>query len=419
MKGSIFTVSEVNSYIDKVIKDDFILTRLNVKGEVFNVKYHSLGIVFFTLKDANSSIRCRILEEDLNKDFLIADGMELVVKGKISVSHSSGNYSILIESYEEVGLGLLFREFNETKERLSKKGYLDIGKKREISYCKNIGVITSPTGAVIRDIISVAKRRNPSINIYLFPAIVQGVQAVEEVIRGIRFFNSHFPVDVIIFGRGGGSYEELSVFNDERLCEEVGGSIIPTISAVGHETDVVLTDFVADMRASTPSQAAEIVAEDISVSYKKTISLVNRLNNSINSRLKNEKIILKNNIKDMDISMKHRLYEEQKSFNNLRNKLKEPRYEISNRKSKLYKLNTLLQIAIKDRIYDETKNLERLRYKLELLYKDNILKSKPEIINQYGDIILSIKDLDIKERLNIIFPDGSIMVEVGEIKEGF
>lgn len=419
MRGSVFSVTDINKYIQKTLLDDFILMRLNIKGEVFNAKYHSSGTVFFTLKDEESSIRCIVYSDSIKEEIQIVDGQELIISGKISVSTVYGSYSIMVEDYEETGLGLLFKRFNERKEKFLKKGYFDKSAKRKVYGSNNIGVVTSPTGAVIRDIISVSHRRNKGVNIYLYPAKVQGEGAETEIIRGIKFFNEKFPVDCIIFGRGGGSYEELAIFNDEELCETVHASKIPTISAVGHETDTVLTDFIADKRASTPSQAAEIAVEDV-LSVLTGLKIIEKnLNSSIEVLLIDKKKHVNNINQNLISDIKNIFFKNERHLNSMRMRLHSfrPLENIILKQSRILRFNNALQLSMTNRINYEKLRFGKLSYNLELLYKNVILNLKPEIRDESGRIVSGVNGLKLKDELLILFPDGRVKVKILNIGE--
>ena len=248
MKLRALEISEVNSYIKRVLTNDAILYNLKVKGEISNFKVHGSGNVYLSLKDEKSKINCVIFKSNYNKDLQVDNGSKVIAHGYISLYERDGSYQLYINDIEIEGLGDLYIEFNKLKEQLSKEGLFDVKYKKTIPKIpKSIGVITSETGAVIRDIINVIKRRYPKVNIKLYPVKVQGQQSKYDICEGIKFFNKEKNVDTIIVGRGGGSIEELWSFNEEMVAREVFNSKIPIISAVGHETDFTICDFVADM----------------------------------------------------------------------------------------------------------------------------------------------------------------------------
>ena len=260
IEPKIFTVGQINRYIRNLLENDFILSSLLVKGEISNFKAHSSGHLYFTLKDASGALSCVMFRQDAaGLPFEPENGMQVVVYGHISLYEKTGQYQLYAEFMEPLGIGALQVAFEQLKEKLAAEGLFDGDFKREIP--KNpscIAVITSPTGAAVRDILQIVKRRDPNVNVAIFPTLVQGEQAAADIVRSLKLVNEWGKADVIILGRGGGSMEDLWCFNDENVARAVFASEIPVISAVGHETDFTITDFVADMRAPTPSAAAEL-----------------------------------------------------------------------------------------------------------------------------------------------------------------
>lgn len=260
IEPKIFTVGQINRYIRNLLENDFILSSLLVKGEISNFKAHSSGHLYFTLKDASGALSCVMFWQDAaGLPFEPENGMQVVVYGHISLYEKTGQYQLYAEFMEPLGIGALQVAFEQLKEKLAAEGLFDGDFKREIP--KNpscIAVITSPTGAAVRDILQIVKRRDPNVKVAIFPTLVQGEQAAADIVRSLKLVNEWGKADVIILGRGGGSMEDLWCFNDENVARAVFASEIPVISAVGHETDFTITDFVADMRAPTPSAAAEL-----------------------------------------------------------------------------------------------------------------------------------------------------------------
>jgi len=246
---------------------DFLLKSLTVKGEVSNCKYHSSGHIYFTLKDSGGAIACVMFRSDRERGglkFQMKEGQQVKITGTIDVYERDGKYQLYAKKIEQDGEGALFEKFEQLKKKLSDAGMFSEFYKQPIpSYIKTLGVVTAPTGAAVRDIINVATRRNPHIQIILYPAIVQGDQAAESIVRGIETL-AHTKADVIIVGRGGGSIEDLWAFNEEIVAQAIFDCPVPIISAVGHETDTTIADFVADKRAATPSQAAEFAVFEFS-----------------------------------------------------------------------------------------------------------------------------------------------------------
>lgn len=266
IEPKIFTVGQINRYIRNLLENDFILSSLLVKGEISNFKAHNSGHLYFTLKDASGALSCVMFRQDAaGLPFEPENGMQVVVYGHVSLYEKTGQYQLYAEFLEPLGIGALQVAFEQLKEKLAAEGLFDGDFKREIP--KNpscIAVITSPTGAAVRDILQIVKRRDPNVKVAIFPTLVQGEQAAADIVRSLKLVNEWGKADVIILGRGGGSMEDLWCFNDENVARAVFASEIPVISAVGHETDFTITDFVADMRAPTPSAAAELATMPLS-----------------------------------------------------------------------------------------------------------------------------------------------------------
>ena len=259
------TVSDLNQYIKNKIADDEYLNHVLIKGEISNFKNHYTGHMYFTLKDEKSLIKCIMFKSYAQKlRFMPKDGMKVFILGSVSVFERDGVYQIYVQAMEEDGLGDLYTKYQELKEKLEEQGLFDeIHKKKIPKMPKVVGVLTSQTGSVIKDIINVSTRRNPNVYIRLLPVPVQGEGAAEKIAEGIKYMNDNKLADVLIIARGGGSLEDLWQFNEEIVAHSIYNSEIPVISAVGHETDFTIADFVADLRAPTPSAAAELAVPDI------------------------------------------------------------------------------------------------------------------------------------------------------------
>ncbi|MEG1847029.1 MAG: exodeoxyribonuclease VII large subunit [Lachnospiraceae bacterium] len=269
---NIYSVTQVNSYIKNMFAQDFMLSAISVKGEVSNCKYHSSGHIYFTLKDAKGTIACVMFAGNRSGlRFRMEEGQQIVVSGNIDVYERDGKYQMYAKEILLQGSGLLYERFQQLKRELEEMGMFDPTYKQMIpTRVQRLGVVTAPTGAAVQDIISVATRRNPYVQIILYPAIVQGDRAAASIIQGIRAMERH-AVDVIIIGRGGGSIEDLWAFNEEEVAKAIFDCPIPIISAVGHETDTTIADYVADLRAPTPSAAAELAITDMRAIQAKLI----------------------------------------------------------------------------------------------------------------------------------------------------
>lgn len=261
---NVYTVGQLNSYIKNMFTQDYLLQRLFVKGEVSNCKYHSSGHIYFTLKDSKGTIGCVMFAGSrMGLSFRLSEGQQVIVGGSVDVYERDGKYQIYAKQIELAGNGQLYEKFEQLKRELEESGMFAHEYKQTIpKFIRTLGVVTADTGAAVRDIIQIAGRRNPYVQIVLYPAIVQGEAAAPSIVNGIRALES-VGVDVMIVGRGGGSIEDLWAFNERAVAEAVFNCSVPVISAVGHETDTTIIDFVADLRAPTPSAAAELAVTDI------------------------------------------------------------------------------------------------------------------------------------------------------------
>ena len=280
----IYTVFDITAEIKRSLD---ALGLLRVQGEISNFKRHSSGHMYFSLKDSHAQIKAAFFRNsNMYLKFRPEDGMEVIVRGRVSVYEPRGDYQLIVEHMEPVGLGSLQKAFEQLKEKLRSEGLFAESRKKPLPMLpKKVGIVTSPTGAVVRDMLRILKRRNATLDVLIFPAKVQGVGSAEEIAEGIRAFNEHGGVDVIIVGRGGGSIEDLWAFNEESVARAIVESVIPVVSAVGHETDFTIADFVADMRASTPSNAAELVSGVREEMLMNVHALESRLGRAIRRRI--------------------------------------------------------------------------------------------------------------------------------------
>lgn len=255
-----YTVAQINSYIKNMFSQDYLLNAVSVKGEISNCKYHASGHIYFTLKDKSSVLACVMFAGNRTKglSFPLKEGMQVIVNGNVDIYERDGKYQLYAKKITQDGIGELYEKFEKLKNELKERGMFDpVYKKPVPTLVKRLGVVTAPNGAAIRDIISISKSRNPYIEIILYPALVQGEGAVNSIVKGIKMLEM-IGVDAMIVGRGGGSLEDLWAFNEEAVAQAIFDCEVPIISAVGHETDTTIADFVADVRAETPSAAAQI-----------------------------------------------------------------------------------------------------------------------------------------------------------------
>ena len=394
-------VSEVNNYIKRVFLSDMILSSLSIEGEISNFKHHYSGHMYFNLKDEKGKIKSVMFKSDNeNLKVKLEEGMKIIATGYISLYEKEGDYQFYIRHIKESGLGDLYREFEELKKKLESEGLFSESNKKKIpTMPKKIGIVTSSTGAAIRDIITVIKRRFPPCNILIYPSLVQGPQAPKEICKGLKYLDSRQDIDLIITGRGGGSIEELFAFNDEYVARTIYDLETPVISAVGHETDFTIADFVADLRAPTPSAAAELAVPNI-------YSLNNDLQNKYNRLIKGILQILGQH----KVRINH-LNRNLKFFNPV-NQLKDKRQELDN----LFKdLNYLMEKDFMNR----NSQIGTLKNSLDLLNPLLALdRGYGILMNKDGKLIKSIENVILNEEIDILLKDGQINTIVKAIDKG-
>ncbi len=394
-------VSEVNQYIKRIFAGDFILSNIKVEGEISNYKHHYSGHRYFSLKDERGRLRCVLFKNDGKSiDIDLKDGMKVIVSGYISVYERDGSYQLYVKDIKESGLGNLYLAYEELKDKLNKEGlFKEEHKKGTPFWPKTIGVVTSLTGAAIRDIITVLKRRNPIVNIIIYPVLVQGREAPKEICEGLEYLDGREDIDLIITGRGGGSIEELFAFNDEMLARTIFNMKTPVISAVGHETDFTIADFVGDVRAPTPSAAAELAVPKLDV-------LKENLDNTY-KKMYNQFIVVKNNKQNQLSLLKKDL-----NYNNPITKLNQNRQILDyifkelnqNINIQLINCNNILKyIGNKLNLLSPLASLDR-GYNISIDKDKKVIKSVLDVKN--GDIV------------DIILKDGIINTKVENIKEG-
>ncbi|WP_010238011.1 exodeoxyribonuclease VII large subunit [Clostridium arbusti] len=389
------TVSEVSSYIKKIVDSDFILSNTLIKGEISNFKIHSSGHAYFSLKDDYGKINCIMFKSRTeNLKFMPENGMSVVVKGKVSVYVKDGAYQIYCDEIKLEGLGELSEAFNKLKKRLESEGLFDSSHKKTIpKFPKKIGVITSPTGAAIRDIINVVKRRNKGVNITIYPALVQGVNAANDIIKGVNYFNKLEDIDVILISRGGGSIEELWSFNDEKLAYTIFHSKKPIVTAVGHETDFTIVDFVSDLRAPTPSAGAEILTFNLAEANEKIRNYKYTMDNYI-------KMYLQDKLNALD------MYRKNLEHNS-------PMVLIANSYRYIDRMNEILNEKINNRIELEKQKLGKLNALLDAHNPLNILNRGYSIIeDENSNLITETKTLCNTKNIKITLKDGSSLFNI-------
>lgn len=299
---NVYTVAQVNSYIKNMFTQDFMLQSIYVKGEVSNCKYHPSGHIYFTLKDGKGTISCVMFAGNRSGlAFRMQEGQRVVAGGAVDIYERDGKYQLYARQISLDGAGLLYERFERLKRELEERGMFDASYKQPIPrYIHTLGVVTAETGAAVRDIINIAGRRNPFVQIILYPAIVQGEQAVDSIVKGIRTLEK-YGVDVMIVGRGGGSIEDLWAFNEEEVAQAIFDCSVPVISAVGHETDTTIADYVADLRAPTPSAAAELAVYE----YRQYAALLSDYRYTFDRLLKNKINLYKSRLSNLGTKLKY------------------------------------------------------------------------------------------------------------------
>jgi len=398
-------VSEVNQYIKKLIGSDMLLSSIQIEGEISNYTHHYSGHMYFSLKDEKSRIRCVMFKGDnANVDFRPKDGAKVTVTGSISVYEKDGSYQVYVRKMEKQGIGDLYKAFNILKDKLQEEGLFDSRHKMDLpAFPKKIGVVTSSTGAAIRDIVSILKRRYPPVKIVVFPALVQGDGAPSSIIRGLEALDGMDDVELIITGRGGGSMEELFAFNDEKLARCIFNLKTPVISAVGHESDFTIADLVADVRASTPSAAAELAVPDRETLLEDLRQIGWTIERLVQRSIQDERSKLLS-------------YSRTLSYVN-------PEQRIMDRRMELDNALRVLQHAIEKRLMREEKNLSGLNNRLQLANPEAILDKGYGIVTDHaGKVRKGITELHKDDRLYILMKDGKadiVVVDKEENKDGY
>lgn len=392
----VYSVSQVNNYIKNMFEQDYLLGQLSVSGEISNLKYHTSGHIYFTLKETNALISCVMFATYRRSlTFRLQEGQKVVVTGGITVYERDGRYQLYAKQIEDEGEGRLYQEFERLKKELLEMGMFDASFKQPIpEFAKTIGIVTAPTGAAIQDIINISKRRNPFVQLILYPALVQGDGAADSIVKGISILEKR-NVDVIIIGRGGGSLEDLWAFNEEQVARAVFECGVPIISAVGHETDFTISDYVADLRAPTPSAAAELATKDIMA----VISMLEDRNNQLNRCIRN---------KIQNIRWKLEQYEGHLNAQSPTNKLREKRMYL---------------IQLEERLNSGISN--NLRYKKNVLarYSQAVESLSPllKLSSGYGFVtdennkkVTEVSHVEIGTQVTVRLTDGSFKATVNE-----
>ena len=393
------SVTWVNEYIKSLIEEEMQLQDFYLSGEISNFKSHSSGHLYFTLKDENSEIRAIMFRTYASRvRFVPQNGMKVIVHARIGVYEKAGAYQLYVDSMQPDGIGSLYLAYEQLKARLAKEGLFDDSHKKPIPrFPGKIGIITSPTGAAIRDIIKVCKRRYPCVSLVLFPSAVQGELAPLELTRAVEYFTATNYVDLIIIGRGGGSIEDLWGFNDESLARAIYKSNIPIISAVGHEIDFTICDFVADLRAATPSHAAELATPDIAELGLTLSSFISRAYRTIKGKLE---------------SYKREVADFQK-----RRVMKTPSVLFDIKKMQLLTIAEKLALGMSNKNKDLRAQLSKISAELSALSPLSILsRGYGAVYDESNKILKSVKQANVGDKISIKMSDGAVGATINSIK---
>ena len=391
---AVHSVSDVNRYLKDLLAREPLLSGLSVRGEISNFKQYPSGHCYFTLKDANSALKCVMFRSRAQYlRFLPQNGMQVVAGGTISVYERDGVYQLYVDSLMPEGTGDLALAFEQLKKKRSAEGLFDQSRKQPLpAFPKEIGVVTSPAGAVLRDIYRVSKRRWPSVQLVLYPVQVQGEGAAEQIARGIDFFAEEYAVDVIIAGRGGGSMEDLWAFNEEPVVRAIAACPVPLISAVGHETDFTLADFAADVRAATPSQAAELAVPDRAEVKRQVEHLTSQL-----TRQMRREIDLRR--QRLDHVLQSRV-------------MRQPQSMLAERRQRLDFLLAGLQNTAKQELQNKSHGLKLLLNRLAAINPAAVLGRGYGIVTKQDKLVSSINAVEVDDEIQLSLTDGSLKARV-------
>ncbi|MEI3163879.1 MAG: exodeoxyribonuclease VII large subunit [Lachnospirales bacterium] len=396
----VYTVSQINNYIKRILENDVLLSDVYIEAEISNFKAHTSGHLYFTLKDSGAAINAVMFRSYAERlKFMPESGMKVVARGYISLYEKTGQYQLYVNSMEPAGIGALYLAYEQLKARLEKAGVFDQKYKKPIPQMpKTVAVITSPTGAAVRDIINVAGRRNPNVEIVIVPTLVQGKNAGPEIVNAIEKVNRWNKADTIILGRGGGSIEDLWAFNEEIVARAIFDSHIPIISAVGHETDFTIADFISDMRAPTPSAGAEIAVPEGNAINEKVVNLYEKITNNIQTRYSNN-------------LSKYKYCINSYGFKNFSNTIFDNEIYVSELFNKIY---NNLDGSIKRNKLMLKNCLDNIENKSPL----NILKRGYSLAyNNNGELLKSSKNVSCGDKISVRLNEGSVEAVVESVND--
>ena len=422
MTNNYITIGALNKYLKNLFDGDSNLQEVYLKAEISNFKAHTRGHLYFTLKDETSRINAVMFSYNVSRlKFKPIDGMKVLVKGKISIYEATGSYQIYVEEMDQDGLGNLYIEFEKLKKKLASEGLFDQNKKKRIPKVpRKIGIVTASTGAAIKDILTTIRRRFPICETILFPSLVQGVDAAKDIVKNIEIANT-YDIDTLIVGRGGGSIEDLWPFNEEIVARAIYDSKVPVISAVGHEIDFTIADFVADLRAPTPTAAAELAVPNVETINTYLETAVSRSVISMNNYIDSRKQILSGLISSYVLKKPTAMYEikEQNLDFLIDNLNKEIKKTLDNNRIRLYKTVSSYVLTNPDIMYKfKMQNLEHIINKLDVLNPMNTLKRGYSIVKKEDKVVSDIKDVCVDDMINVSIKNGIFNAKVVEVNDG-
>lgn len=396
--AEIYTVSQVNTYVKNLFTGNSLLNHIYIKGEVSNCKYHTSGHVYFTLKDSASQISCVLFAgRRAGISFRMEDGQSVIVFGSVSVYERDGKYQVYADEIRLDGVGRLYEEFEYLKKKLGAQGLFDAQYKKQIPvYAKKVGIVTAATGAALQDIRQIAARRNPYVQLVLYPAKVQGEGAADTIVSGIRTLDG--KVDVMIVGRGGGSIEDLWAFNEEKVARAIFECRTPVISAVGHETDTTIADFVSDLRAPTPSAAAELSVYDVKNLEAMLAGMHSDMVQSMLAKIEAGRMLIKQ--KELLLQQVH------------------PRYQLQQKRLRVDELGERITLAMKDCLNRKRQQVALLATRLKGLSPMERLEAGYAFVTGAdGKMIKSTGQVHVGDTLNVDVTDGTVCTVVQQIQE--
>lgn len=394
--AEIYSVSQINTYIKYMFSGNSLLNHIYVKGEVSNCKYHTSGHIYFTLKDGAAQIACVLFAgRRAGISFRMEDGQNVIVFGSISVYERDGKYQLYADEIRLDGIGRLYEEFEYLKKKLGAEGLFSPDHKQPVPrYAKRVGIVTASTGAALQDICQIAKRRNPYVQLVLYPAKVQGEGAAKTVVKGIRALDGH--VDVIIVGRGGGSIEDLWAFNEEMVARAIYSCSTPVISAVGHETDTTIADYVSDLRAPTPSAAAELAVYDVKHLMETLADIHGDMANRMVLKLQERRMLLKQ--KRLLLERFH------------------PRYQLQQKRLRADELAEKLSKEMLEKIKNKRQRVELAAQRLKGLSPVERLEGGYSVVSREGRVIKEISQVQPGDEISVDVTDGTITATVQQVK---